>query len=87
MSSKPENDRAAGIRPEVLTEAIEVVRGGSQDERVEVSLAVLRDEGLIVASGEYRNGRPEFVATAKGIAVLSALDQQEAARHGYAERS
>jgi hypothetical protein len=45
--------------------AAHVVMDSAEGESVEQTMAALRDEGLIEATGEYREGRPVYAVTQK----------------------
>jgi DNA-binding PadR family transcriptional regulator len=51
-------------RQKSLEWAAHVVRDPAEGESVEQTLAALRDEGLIEATGEFRAGRPCYAVTA-----------------------
>jgi DNA-binding PadR family transcriptional regulator len=57
-------------RDKSLEWAAHVVRDPAEGESVEQTLAALRDEGLIEATGEFRAGRPCYAVTAKGRQLL-----------------
>ncbi len=57
--------------------AAQAVVEADTSENVQQSRSALQAEGLVKHNGRYRNGKPVWVLTAKGHAVLEFLREQE----------